>query len=272
MNKKPDIPTIHELLQLAENEASNEQKANWSGNSFAKDAAEGVRIMDNPAELIGISEGLNQKIGGKAIPSAKVVRFQKTQFMAVAASVALIAICVFMFNNSFNNNEMAMEESDASEQIVPIIESENPINRRKDDLPSGIANYDYEDDKSNRDLELNDRKASGNATQSKNKALLRKKVEKAMAMDDLAEEEFEEVVANKPVYVEEEIEEILADESIKSAPARKKESYDSILDEEKILLGEDIVKQMEKSKELDKKSSAKSEEDDATIEMKVIPK
>ncbi len=261
MNKKPDIPTIQELLQLAENEASNEQKANWGGNSFAKDAAEGVRMMDNPAELTGISERLNQKIGGKVVPSAKVVRFQRTQFIAVAASVALIAICVFMFNTSFDNKEVAMEESDASEQVIPIIESEEPTNRRKDDLPAGAPNYDYEAEKASK---LDDRRA--NSTQLKINPLPRKKKRNATDMEDSAEEEIEEIIADKPVYVEEEMEDALAVEASKSAPVLKKEAYKSVSDEEKILLGEDIVKQMEKSKESDKKGRMRAEED-AVIEM-----
>ncbi|MFT5918037.1 MAG: tetratricopeptide (TPR) repeat protein [Flammeovirgaceae bacterium] len=265
MNKKPNIPTIDELLRLAENEATNEQKADWSGSAFAKDAAEGVRMMDNPVELVGISERLNQKIGGKVVPAAKVVRFQRTQFMAVAASVALIAICVFMFNTSFDSKEMAMEDNGTSEQVVPTIESEKGVNLKKDESPSGSVNNEVD-----KDSKADDKNVSGSITHSKSSLLAKKREEIVMNDEELEEKN----LAEKPVYVIEE-EEIAMDdfvvaksaEASKSAPVLKKEMYKPVLDEEKILLGEDIVKQVKKYKESDKKDRVRVEEDDVAIEM-----
>lgn len=111
MSEQNNIPqqplTPEELLAWAENEIAKEDKATID-DPFLEDAAEGVRLMDNPDQLISKTGALNQHIQQMAgtAPAAGTGILQlltNTKFVAVAASVCILLVAGFLFRNVLNN-------------------------------------------------------------------------------------------------------------------------------------------------------------------------
>jgi len=113
-----------ELLDWAENRLPKSEKEQYD-DPFAEEAAEGVRLMENPEELLQKTSLLNKKIQGiaGAAPAANpsiVQLFTTPKFMAVAASIAVVLVASFLFLNVIQeaNKEMANAPSKTEQSPV----------------------------------------------------------------------------------------------------------------------------------------------------------
>lgn len=130
MSEHKHIPheslTPEELLAWAENRVSKDDK-NLADDPFLEEAAEGVRLMDNPAELLGTTHALNQAIRQKAgagpAAGSSTIRFFSPQGMAaIAASIAVILVVGLLFKNTITSQEMTASKTDnAFKQESPVL-------------------------------------------------------------------------------------------------------------------------------------------------------
>lgn len=134
MAKHKNIPpqplTPEELLAWAENHVTKDEKAAHN-DPFLEEATEGVRLMENPEEIIDKTVALNQQIMKsvglpkiKTPAAARNTRFLSMQsLVAVAASVCVLLVAGFLFQDILFNADAEM----ALEQATPIPKEEGVL-------------------------------------------------------------------------------------------------------------------------------------------------